>query len=84
MGRMPTGFDELNGEVGNERAARAIGMYLELDAVLADVMAVTDHGFGGAAGAVFDAAMRDRILATPPRAMFTALAPVAVARLARP
>jgi hypothetical protein len=66
------------------RIARCVGMYAALDALLGDVLATVERGLGGDASAVFTAAMRDRVLREPPRAMFAALAPQTFAQIARP
>jgi hypothetical protein len=58
-------------------------MYAALDAILGDVLATVEAGLGGASGAVFDAAMRDRVLQLPPRQLFARLAPSMFAQIAR-
>jgi hypothetical protein len=93
MSDVPARADDIAAEVARvtgapapacERAARAIAMYAALDAVLGDVLATVEAGLGGAPAAVFDAAMRDRVLQVPPRAVFARLAPVTFAEIARP
>ncbi|MEO8701750.1 MAG: hypothetical protein ABI867_17015 [Kofleriaceae bacterium] len=64
--------------------ARAIAMYAELDATFADVIATVEAGFHGDAGAVIDAGVRDRVLPSPPRAVFARFAPVGLAAITRP
>lgn len=93
MGELPARCDELAAEVASvtgaaapasARVARAVGMYAALDALLGDVLATVEAGFRGAPSPVFDAAMRDRVLRMPPRAMFAAFAPGMFAQIARP
>lgn len=93
MGETPARCDELAAEVASvtgapapacERIARAVGTYAALDALHGDVLATVERGFRGSPSPVFDAAMRDRVLGAPPRAMFAALAPETFARIARP
>jgi hypothetical protein len=93
MGEVPARADELAAEVASvtgapaEASARiggAIGTYAALDAILGDVLATVERGFGGGDAPVFDAALRDRVLRAPPRALFAALAPRTLAEIARP
>lgn len=97
MGEVPARTGEIAVEVARttgaapeaaSRVARAIGMYLALDALLGDVLATVERGLGGqgtpAPAPVFDAAMRDRVLRAPPRTLFAAFAPEIVAQIARP
>jgi hypothetical protein len=66
------------------RIGRAIGTYAALDAVFADVLAAVERGFRGGDAPVFDAALRDRVLRAPPRALFAGLAPRTFMQIARP
>ena len=93
MGALPARCDDIAAEVATvtgtsgdaaARIARCVGMYAALDALLGDVLATVERGLGGDASAVFTAAMRDRVLREPPRAMFAALAPQTFAQIARP
>jgi hypothetical protein len=93
MGEPPARADEIADEVARvtgaaapacATAARAVGMYAALDATLGDVLATVEAGLGGAAAAVFDAALRDRVLRDPPRRLFARLAPTMFAQIARP
>jgi hypothetical protein len=93
MGEVPARAGDIAAEVARttgaappvcERIARSVGMYAALDDVLGDVLATVEIGFHGAASPVFDAEMRDRVLRTPPRALFAALAPQTFAQIARP
>jgi hypothetical protein len=58
--------------------ARAVAAFDRLDAIWAEVVAAAESGLRGAPGAVtaaaIDAATRDRLVVTPPRAVFAALA----------
>jgi hypothetical protein len=84
MGSLPARHAELEHEVHDATVARAIGQYAALDALLGDVLATVEHGFRGDESAVFDAEMRDRVIAMPPRSVFAALAPVLFAAITRP
>jgi hypothetical protein len=93
MGEVPARAADIAAEVARttglappaaERVARAVGMYAAADALLGDVLATVERGFRGAASPVFTAEMRDRVLRSPPRALFAALAPEMLAQLARP
>ncbi|MBK9035541.1 MAG: hypothetical protein IPL61_30505 [Myxococcales bacterium] len=62
-------------------AASALATFARLDAILGAVAATVEAGFRGTVGAAaparaFDAAARDRLQASPPRAVFARLAPV--------
>lgn len=93
MGALPERCADIAAEVATvtgasadaaSRIARCVGMYAALDGLLGDVLATVEHGLGGEASAVFTAAMRDRVLREPPRAMFAAFAPRTFAQIARP
>ena len=93
MGEPPARADDLAADVARTtgapaeaaaRAGRAVGMYAALDALLADVLVTIEHGFRGVAPAVVTAAMRDRVVRQPPRALFAGLAPATFAHIARP
>ena len=65
----------------------ALAMIARLDAILGEVAATVEAGLRGpdaARDVEFDAADRDRLLATPPRAVLAQLAPVALAALSPP
>lgn len=92
MGAEPARQDEIAAEVAqvtgsaadaSARMARAIGTYAALDAILGDVLASVEIGFRGEPSPRFDAAMRDRVIRQPPRAVFAALAPRLVAEVSR-
>jgi hypothetical protein len=72
-----------HGEAASRRIARAIAMYAALDAVFGDVISTVELGFRGETPAV-DASVRDRVLPSPPRALFARFAPVGFAAIARP
>jgi hypothetical protein len=93
MGEPPARSDDLAAEVmqttgaSAEAAARAgcaVGMYAALDATLGDVLATVERGFRGDPEPEFTAAMRDRVLRAPPRALFAGIAPETLAQIARP
>lgn len=69
---------------GAARVAEALAVYARLDALLGELIAAVEAGFRGATGGdlpvgAIDAATRDRVLISPPRAALVALAPVALA-----
>ncbi|MGN6109898.1 MAG: hypothetical protein ACTHU0_32625 [Kofleriaceae bacterium] len=72
------------------RVARAIATLATLDRWFAETAGLVEHGFAGAFGdaaptpAPLDAAARDRLLADPPRALCTTLAPASWAALTAP
>jgi hypothetical protein len=93
MGELPARSGDIAAEVARvtgaaapaaERVARAVGMYAALDALLGDVLATVERGFRGESSPVFTAEMRDRVLRSPPRALFAGLAPETFAQIARP
>ena len=93
MGELPARTDELAAEFAratgapaeaSARVGRAVGTYAALDAVFGDVLATVERGLGGGDAPVFDAALRDRLLRAPPRALFAGLAPRTFAEIARP
>jgi hypothetical protein len=65
------------------RVARAIGMFVALDALHGDVLSIVEGGFRGQAGARFDAAARDSTIGMSPREVFAGWAPQMLAALAR-
>lgn len=70
-------------------AGRALAQYVRLDAIFGDVIAGTESGFRTAYGhpphaGPIDAALRDRLLPTSPRAYLATLAPAFLANRARP
>jgi hypothetical protein len=72
-----------------EVAARAIATYARLDALLREIASTVEGGFrrsDPAAGPAepFDAAARDRLLLTPPRAVLAQIAPESLAALCPP
>jgi hypothetical protein len=93
VGEVPARIDELAAEVARvnrlddaaaARVARVLGTYAALDGLLGDVLATVESGFGGASGATFDAAMRDRVISLSPRELMAKLAPTTFAQIARP
>ena len=89
MGELPARHDEIADEVARvagkraDGVARALGQYAALDALLGDVLATVERGFRGDAAPVFDAQMRDRVIAMPPRAVLAAFAPAMFAAITR-
>jgi hypothetical protein len=63
---------------GGEPVARAIAAFARLDAIWGEIVASVEAGLRGAPCPVeIDAAIRDRLVVTSPRALFAALAPPA-------
>jgi hypothetical protein len=60
---------------GREPVARAVSAFSRLDAIWGEIVASIEAGLRGAPCPVeIDAAIRDRLVVTPPRALFAALA----------
>lgn len=58
---------------GGDPVARAAATFARLDAIWGDIAAAVEVGLGGASDTRFDAALRDRLIPSAPRAVFAAL-----------
>jgi hypothetical protein len=59
---------------GPDPVARAVAAFHRLDAIWADIAATVEAGLRGAPCPIeIDAALRDRLVVTSPRALFAAL-----------